>query len=320
MATRKSRGWVDVHHHILPPDYVAAVGSEAIGSPAGLPDAPRWSVASSLEAMDKSGVATAITSITAPGLLLPGEASPGGPRIQRLARECNQFAKRMAADHPGRFGTFAALPLPGIDASLAEIAFSFDQLKAEGIVLYTNYGNRYLGDPLFAPLFDELELRKAIVFVHPTACDCMAGINTGVPTASIEFPHETTRAAVSLWTSGTFSRCPGVRFIFPHGGGTLPYIAARVARLNPKLAESLPLLKRQYYDVALSTYPQVLAALTRFAGLSQILFGTDYPFAPGNTMEVTAQELAALNLGGRALEAIGKENALRLFPGLGNAH
>ena len=310
------RRWVDVHHHILPPDYVEAVGSAAIGAPGKRSAAPQWSVEASLDAMDKAGIATALTSISAPALQFPVGNDRERQRIQRLVRGFNEFARTMAVDHPGRFGTFATLCLPDVDASLAELAFSFDQLKVDGIVLLTNYNDRHLGDPAFAPLFDELERRKAVVFVHPTTCDCMAGMNTGVPLSSIEFPHETTRAVVSLWASGTFTRCPSVRFILPHAGGNVPYIATRVARLNPHLAESLPLLKRQYYDVALSTYPQVLAALTRFAGTSQIVFGTDHPFGALGTAEATARELEGLNLGARVVEAIGRGNALGLFPGL----
>ena len=310
---QRVRGWVDVHHHIIPPAYLQAIGSAAIGAPGGRAAAPEWSVESSLETMDAAGIATAMTSVSVPALPVGGDAGER-QRGMRLVRGFNEFAKKLAVDNPGRFGTFASLCLPDVDASLAEVNFAFDELKVDGVVLLTNYNGRHLGDPAFAPLFDELERRKAVVFVHPTTCGCMDGITTGVPLSSIEFPQDTTRAVISLWANGTFSRCPSVRFILPHAGGNVPYIATRVARLNPHLAESLPLLRRQFYDVALSTYPQVLAALTRFAGTSQIVFGTDYPFGAAGTAEATARELEGLNLGLRVVDAIGRGNALGLFP------
>jgi predicted TIM-barrel fold metal-dependent hydrolase len=144
----------------------------------------------------------------------------------------------------------------------------------------------------------------------------MTGIDTGVPFSSLEFPHDTTRTVVSLWSGGTLARCREVRFILPHAGGTVPYVATRVARLNPQLADTLSLVKRLYFDVALSTYPQVLAALTQFAGTSQVVFGTDFPFGAIGTAEATARELEALGLGTSVVDAIGRRNAVGFFPNL----
>ena len=311
-----NRAWIDVHHHILPPAYVEAAGSAAIGAPGGRAVAPRWSVELSLETMDQAGIATAMTSVSAPAVSPQGGGTAERQRVQRLVRGFNEFSHKMAVDHPGRFGTFATLCLPDVDASLAELTYAYDQLRVDGVVLLTNYGDRYLGDPAFAPLFDELNRRKAVVFVHPNTCGCMTGIDTGVPFSSLEFPHDTTRTVVSLWSGGTLARCREVRFILPHAGGTVPYIATRVARLNPHMADTLSLLKRMYFDVALSAYPQVLAALTQFAGTSQVVFGTDFPFGAAGTAEATARELEALGLGTSVVDAIGRRNAVGLFPNL----
>lgn len=254
-----------------------------------------------------------MTSISAPGFsgLSQGQAV-------RAARAANQFARRMVADYPGRFGMFAAVPLPHIDAALDEVRYAADQLHAEGVGLLSNYDGQYLGNRLFEPLFAELQRRRAVVLVHPTTCNCTRGIDTGVSLSSIEFPHETTRTIVSLWSGGIFTRYPDVRFIFCHAGGSFPYLETRVARLNASLRDSLPALKRQFFDTALSTYQQVFSTLTQFVPSSQILFGTDFPFGAADTISTTADELSNLQLPDGALSAIGRENALRLLPALAN--
>lgn len=155
---------IDVHHHILPPQYVAAVGGAAIGHPALNPGAPPWDVPRALAAMDGAGVTAAVVSVSAPGVLLNDMAA-----TRKLARSCNLFAAQMVADHPGRFGMFASLPLPDLQASLAELDHAMDELDADGVVLMSNYGDRYLGEPQFSRVFDALNARKAVVLVHPTS-------------------------------------------------------------------------------------------------------------------------------------------------------
>lgn len=308
---------IDVHHHILPPDYVAAVGEAAIGPLLVSGAAPRWTPEDSIAAMDRNGIATAITSMSAPPL-------PSGDdgRRRALARHCNDFAASMAARHPGRFGVFATLPLPDVEGSLAEIAYSLDVLKADGIGLLTNYERRYPGDAAFAPVFDELDRRGAVVYFHPTVaegCNCLPG----VPAATLEFPFDTTRAVTSLLISGTFARCRRIRFIFSHAGGAIPFLAGRIARLErrPEFRGQLPdgvlaELKRLYFDTALSANEFAFASLLRLVAVEQVLFGSDYPFAPEDTMRATVAGLAALDLSAPALEAIERGNALRLFPHL----
>ena len=184
-AKSGSRGarFLDVHHHVLPPQYVNEVGGSAIGAPAGRENEPPWTVGSSIEVMDSLGIETAITSVSAPGLPLSDPKA-----VQRLTRTCNDFSKRMMADHPRRFGMFATLPLPDMDASLAEVRHAFEELSADGIVLYTNYHDVYLGRALFSPLMEELNRRKAVVFVHPTVCQCSLGLQPEIPRAILEFP------------------------------------------------------------------------------------------------------------------------------------
>lgn len=269
---------IDVHHHLFPPAFVARLIGQGHYLARGV--ARHWTPQTSLEDMDAAGVATAIVSITAPGFdALEGEA------LARISRECNEYAALMGTNHPGRFGFFAALPLPDVDASLREIAHALDALKADGIGLLTSYGDQWLGDPAFAPVMDELHRRRAVAYVHPTAPDCCRNLLPGIPDWVIEFPADTTRTIASLLFSGTITRCGGIRFIFAHLGGILPVVAehlARAAEVDAALAAAVPAgvretLRAFHYDTALRAHPAGLFAALQFTGVSQLLFGTDAP-------------------------------------------
>lgn len=308
---------IDVHHHILPPGYVAAVGDDRIGPLILAGRTPEWTPAMSVEAMDRNGIATAVTSISAPGLWFGDDAES-----VRLARLCNEYAASIRRDHPGRFGVFASLPLPDVDASLAEIAHALDTLKADGIGLLTSYGDRYPGDAAFQPVFDELNRRGAVVYFHPTNAPCSQCLPE-IPAATLDFPFDTTRAVVSLLYSGTFARCRDIRFIFSHAGGTVPFLAERIARLGarPGFKEAvpngvLPELERLYYDTALSANWLAFRSLLELVSTDKILFGSDYPFAPEATMTATVRGLIELGLEPAALRGIERDNALALFPGI----
>ena len=308
---------IDVHHHMFPPTYKTRAGdriraSASIGDYSPLFD---WTPERALALMDKYGVATGIASISTPGIWF-GDAA----EARSLARECNEFAAGMVRDHPGRFGLFAAVPLPDQDASLREIEYALDTLKADGIGIFTSYGDKWPGDPAFAPVFDELNRRKAVVFVHPAAPACCRGIMPGVPPAIIEFVFDTTRAITSLLASGTLQRCPDIRFIFCHAGGTAMPIAHRIdawsertAHVKQQTQGVLAALRRLHYDIATSANPASLAALRAIVPLSQILFGSDNPFI---TMRVTAEGMDAAGFSDDEARAINRDNALRLFPRL----
>ena len=306
---------IDTHHHFVPPFYLAEVGAEAIARTLVSGKAPDWTPGHSIDAMDRNGIATAVVSISAPGFLCEEVKQAD------LCRRCNDYAARMRADFPGRFGSFAGLPLPDIDASLAEIERALGELKAEGICLLTNYGGRYLGDPLFDPVFDELNRRGAVVYVHPAEGPCTCGF--ALPPASLEYPFDTTRAIASLLFSGTFSRARNVKFIFSHAGGTIPFVAERLARLErrPDYARHLPEgviaeLERLHYDTALSANRLAMNTLLGLVTPRQVLFGSDYAYAPEEAMAGTVKGLAALDLPAEDLAAIERGNALRLMPSL----
>lgn len=308
--------FIDTHHHIVPPRYLREVGSANIGGPAGRPAAPDWSPAMSLDAMDAIGIQTAVTSISAPGFPFRDPKT-----LRRVARDANEYARQLRDDHPGRFGVFAAMPLPDVPAAIDEATFALETLQADGIGLLTSYDGSYLGDAHFAPFFDEMQRRKAVVYVHPSPCSCSAGVNTGLAPSAIEYPHETTRTMASLLFNGTFDRCPDVRFIFSHAGGTMPYIVNRIAnRKTEKAPDPAGTLKRLYHDVAQAVNPVTLAALLSYAGPGRVVFGTDFPFVGREPSASSAALLAKLADGKlmdeAALRAIARDNALSLLPRL----
>ena len=309
---------IDVHHHILPPDYVAEVGHDRIGPISVAAKTPDWSPAKSIEVMDRHGIATAVTSVSAPGFWF-GDMKA----TISLCRRANDYAAQLRRDHPKRFGVFAGLPLPDVDASLAEIRHSLDELKADGIGLMTNYGSKYPGDPAFAPVFDELNRRGAVVYFHPTTATCNQ-CQPEYPPATLDFPFDTTRAITSLLYGGTFARCRNIKWIFSHAGGALPFLAERIARLSarPEYKEKvpngvIPELKRLYYDTALSANWLAFRSLLELVTPDKVLFGSDYPFAPEATLAATVKGLVDMNLGAEVLRGIERDHALKLFPQFG---
>ncbi len=307
---------LDVHHHILPPAYVDALGAAAIGAPAPNRAMPTWSPQASIDMMDQLGIELAVTSISAPGLLCETTDA-----TRRLVMTCNDYAARLRTDHPGRFAMFAALPLPDVDAGLAEIERAYDSLGAEGIGLFTNFDGLYLGDEKFRPILAELDRRKAVVYVHPTTPLCAPDL--GIPASTIEFPFETTRTITSLIYSGAFAAYPHIRFIFSHAGGAVPYLAERIARLattDRRFAslgeEPRKSLSRLYFDTALSANPTAMRALGDLVPSRQILFGTDFPFAPASTAIRSRDGLNAMRVPAAELRGIYRDNLLSLFPNL----
>jgi predicted TIM-barrel fold metal-dependent hydrolase len=308
---------IDVHHHILPPPYMLRARDRILEiSDRDHSALLNWTPARAVEEMDRAGIATAITSLSLPGIWFGGVEA-----ARALARTCNEYAAQMVKDYPGRFGWFAAVPLPDTDGSLRELAYALDILRADGIGLVSNYDDKWPGDPAFAPVFEELNRRRAVVFIHPTAPSCCSHLMPGIAASTIEFLFDTSRAILSLLVSGTFSRFPDIRFIFCHAGGTMPVLAARAnafVERHQDIAERVPTgvpseLKKLFYDVANSVNPSSMAALTNLVPMSQLLFGSDFPYVP---CTVTANGLDRFGLSARDLSAVNRENAVRLFPRL----
>lgn len=310
---------IDTHHHIYPPRYVGPNLERLVRDADVLPATAytSWTPQFALDQMEKAGIATSLVSMTSPGIWFDDGSDPARQR----ARICNEYGAQMISDYPGRFGMFAAIPLPDMEGSLSEIEYALDALKLDGIGLLTSYDGKLLGDAAFATVFDELNRRKAKVFVHPTM-SCCGNVFPGVSGPTIEFPTDTARCIASLALTGTMARCPDIAFIFSHGGGTLPSIVQRVAGAANHLAPEdratrLPRgldfeLKRQYYDLAsVGTAPVGMAAVLKLWPITQLTYGSDVPF--GSTVAI-AEGITRLGLAESDLKLIQRGNAQRLFP------
>jgi len=314
-STPNPAGLVDVHHHFIPPfwfdevkDHISRQGGGRI-----VPNWYGWSEERALERMDETGVATAIVSISAPGVWF-GDVAQG----RRLSRETSLFAAQMRQRHPKRFGFFAALPLPDIEGSLREIEYAFDQLHANGFVLMTSYGDRWLGDPSFDPVMQELDRRGAIVYVHPGSPACCSQLMSYVPPFLTEFTQDTNRTITSLMFSGQLVRRRAIRFVFSHAGGTIPMLAGRISQLStsvPQLAAAVPdgveaELRRLYYEVANSANRPAIAALLSLVPATQVMFGSDFPLVP---IAATQAKLSGLGLSESDLASLSRGTAAKLF-------
>jgi predicted TIM-barrel fold metal-dependent hydrolase len=297
---------VDVHHHFASPEWTAMLRAQN----QFVPPWTRYSLNSDLEELIRTGT-RAMLSVTTPGLWFGNAAA-----ARRLARECNEYAAGLVRDHRAQFGFFVALPLPDVAGSLQEIAYGFDILKADGVGLFTSYEGKWLGDPSFDPVFEELNRRRAVVFVHPTTAPCCVNLQRGVSDATIEYGTDTTRAIAEMMISGASSRYKDVRIIFSHAGGTMPFLEGRFIHLLERYKKIAPdgflaEARRFYYDVAQAAFPAPMAALLKVIPVSHVLFGTDYPYFG---VTETVESLRACGVfSARDLAAIDHTNATALF-------
>jgi predicted TIM-barrel fold metal-dependent hydrolase len=316
---------LDVHAHFASPTW----NKKNIDSKrAGYQQLMNWTPAKAIEEMDKAGVAVAMLSSTQPGVSWTDDFSDRADAIA-IAREMNEYAAKLVADNKGRFGLFALLPLPDIDASLKEIAYAFDTLKADGVGLMTSYGNRYIGEAIFDPILQELNRRNAVLYSHPTEGPCCHNLGGQAP-GTIEWYTDTSRAILSVLAEGpgqgpnrppsAATKYPNINYIWSHGGGTLIAAAHRI--IGPISADDLAKApapnsrlfhaRRFYYDTALNTNPVVFPALAKLLGnTSHIVFGTDYPF--GN-QSGTVEALKGVGFSEQELKGIDRDNALAILP------
>ncbi|HEY6990352.1 MAG TPA: amidohydrolase family protein, partial [Bryobacteraceae bacterium] len=279
--------------------------------PIKLPDAE-----AQLQSMDDLHIQAAITSLT-PRIVLKNLS-----RLREVARRCNEFQAERIHNCPARLGAFALLPLPDVDGALEEISYALDVLRLDGVGLFSSVTDRYLGDPLFDPVFAELNRRKCAVFVHPTHCEAPARTQLHAPPFVVEYVFDTTRAAVNLLYSGTVSRCPDIRFIIAHAGGTVPFLAQRIVMMEGHRGAKgvtgvMPNLKSFYYEIASTTSPYALRSLQELVEPGQILWGSDLPFVYGARLQEEVEHWEKYDgFDAAARAGIERGNALKILPRL----
>ena len=309
-TTPSPRALVDVHHHVWAPAFLKELEARKLAEP----PARNWSLNKTLDDMAQAGVTYTLTSPTTPAAGFGDVAT-----MHRMARVSNEYGAQLARDYPTQFGFFATLPMLDVDGALAEIAYSCDVLKANGIAMLTSYNGLWLGDAKFAPIMDDINRRGLIVYTHPSNTLCCQNLQEGVPGSAIEFATDTTRTITSLLFSGTATRCKDIKFIFSHAGGTMPFLVERLTLL-PKLnanfgkilpsEQVIPTLRRFYYDTAQASHPGALLSLLNLVDVSQVVFGTDFPY---RTALDHVKGLAAMGFSEKDLSAIQSRNALRLL-------
>ncbi len=309
VGTPASPHRIDVHHHFAPPRWVAEVKGRPLLQAANA----NWNPAKSIEDMDRGGVAAAAISVTNPGLWFGDNAA-----TTRLARACNEYGAKLVQDHPARFGLFAAMPLPDVDATLAEIEYAYDVLKADGVGLFTSYGDTWIGNPAYRPVMEELNRRRAVVHVHPTAANCCRNLEYGVAPGSVEYGTDTTRAIVSVAFNGDAARFSNIRFIWSHAGGTAPFLAGRIDGASRNAKDRLPNgfvheLKKFHYDLAGAANRGAVASLLELVTPGHVLFGTDFP-PGGSSLEIAAVLTELGTFDERELRQIERDNAMALLP------
>lgn len=302
-----SSGLIDIHHHVVPTVYRTAIEAATDGTVGGIPQ-PAWSEDAMLSRIDALGVERAVVSISAPALEPVAADERAG-----LARRCNDAIARLAEAHPA-VGGFAVLPMPDVPASIAETGRALDELHLDGVALLTNYGGRYLGDPVFAPLLEELDRRAAIVHVHPNLPPPMPEAHLLLPPPVLEFTFDTTRMVAEMILTETLQKFSRMTLVLSHLGGTLPWMAWRLSMLDSFPSASggarepvRAQLRRMYYDVALSSEPATLQLAADVVGTDRLLYGSDFPFAPDDFIDKNTANID------RALAAATHDNATRLF-------
>jgi predicted TIM-barrel fold metal-dependent hydrolase len=314
---------LDLHHHFGSPRWIKRVVDV---KRQGWQQFESYTPAKAIAAMDAAGVSTAFLSCTEPGVWFGDDFAKERQEAIALSRDMNDYGARMVSDYKGRFGLFAVLPLPDVDASLREIEYAFDRLKADGVGLLTSYGTIWLGDPALQPVFDELNRRSAVVYTHPTDASCCHTLLPNTTAATVEWQTDTARAIFNVINDGggrtsAATRYPNIRFIWSHGGGTLIGLMNRFlgyGNLSPQTLARAPAensrlyhLRRFYYDTAQTTDFLQLGALKGLVGATQIVFGADYPYS---TIVNHVEQLQSAGLSAAELAGIDRENALRILP------
>ena len=287
-TTAIAQGVMDVHSHLITPEFVSSLEKEGRLMDEGFP-LPKYDVENHLKWMDEAGVETSVLTLAAPQ-----------PTSAQTVRQANEAAARIKREHPGRFLFCAALPLPDVSKAIEEAKYALDVLKADGIKLATNIGGQYLGAPELDTLFSVLNERKAVVILHPHRPEPVnKQVMQQTPLAMQEYLSETTRAVSNMISHNVLARYNNIKVIVPHCGAYLPLAIPRMKSLTPVMQANKMVgeidyeanLRTLYYDLAGAHSPEVIRMLLTITTPDHLLYGSDYPYvAP----QVLTQSLARM--------------------------
>ena len=283
-----AQGVIDVHSHIITPEFLSSLENEGRLMDEGFP-LPKYNVESHLKWMDETGVQTSVLTLAAPQ-----------PTSADMVRQTNEAAARIKKEHPGRFKFCAALPLPDVNAAISEAIYALDTLKADGIKLATNVGGQYLGAPELDTLFSVLNERRAVVILHPHRPEPVnRQVMQQTPLAMQEYLSETTRAVTNIISRNVLARYNHIKVVVPHCGAYLPLAIPRMKSLTPVMQANKMVgeidyeanLRALYYDLAGAHSPEVIRMMLTITTPDHLLYGSDYPYiAP----QVLTQSLARM--------------------------
>ena len=271
----QAQGVIDMHSHIITPEFMSALDKEGRLLDEGFP-LPKWDAEAQLKWMDEAGIHTSVLTLAAPQ-----------PTSAKVVRATNEAAAKLKYEHPDRFRFCAALPLPDVDAAIEEARYALDVLSADGIKLATNVNGQYLGAPELDTLFSFLNERKAVVILHPHRPDPVnKQVMQQTPLAMQEYLSETTRAVSNMISRNVLARYPNVKVVVPHCGAYLPLMVSRMQSLTPvmqanKLVGDIDWdanLAALYYDLAGAHSPEVIRMLLTITTPDHLLYGSDYPY------------------------------------------
>ena len=287
-TTAMAQDVIDVHSHIITPEFLSALESEGRLMDEGFP-LPKYDAETHLKWMDEVGVQTSILTLAAPQLT-----------SAKVVRNSNEAAAKLKQKHPGRFLFCAALPLPDIDAAIREAVYALDTLKADGIKLATNVQGQYLGAPELDTLFAVLNERKAVVILHPHRPEPVnRQVMQQTPLAMQEYLSETTRAVSNMISRNVLARYPNVKVVVPHCGAYLPLAVPRMKSLVPVMQANKMVgeidweknLAALYYDLAGAHSPEVIRMLLTITTPDHLLYGSDYPYVAPQVLTQSLQRM-----------------------------
>ncbi len=266
---------IDVHSHIITPEFVSSLESEGRLMDEGFP-LPKYDVTNHLKWMDEAGVQTSVLTLAAPQ-----------PTSADVVRKANEAAAIIKKEHPNRFKFCAALPLPDVNAAIHETIYALDTLKADGIKLATNIDGQYLGAPELDTLFSVLNERKAVVILHPHRPEPVnRQVMQQTPLAMQEYLSETTRAVSNMISRNLLARYHNIKVVVPHCGAYLALAIPRMKSLTSVMQANKMVgeidyeanLAALYYDLAGAHSPEVIRMLLTITTPGHLLYGSDYPY------------------------------------------